>query len=99
MRAEDIARYVERLRAAGQDGDDGGGSQGRRGRPKVIPGELSSVTERLPVVLLGRVDERAEGEGLTRSEWLRRALANAVGEQRSCDDATEPDVEGDDVVW
>ena len=47
----------------------------RGGRPVVGP----QVKMAFPPALLARVDERAAAEGVSRSEWVRRAVVAALG--------------------
>ena len=47
----------------------------RGGRPVVGP----QVKMAFPPALLARVDERAATDGVSRSEWIRRACAAALG--------------------
>ena len=48
--------------------------QEHRGRPPVG----AAISVKYPAELLARVDAAAEGEGITRAEWLRRAAEQAL---------------------
>ena len=54
-----------------------GGKRPGAGRPSVL-GKTSSVTLDVPRVLLRRVEAKAKAAGVSRSEWIRRAIAQAL---------------------
>jgi hypothetical protein len=53
------------------------------GRPRKDPGEGRevSVSTRVKVTARARIDALAAGQGITRSEWCRRVLGQAITDQ------------------
>jgi hypothetical protein len=50
----------------------------RRGRPAVWGAAQIQAQMRWPADLLARIDAQAEREGISRSEWIRRACQAAL---------------------
>ena len=73
-----IGMTEEEAEARGQDSWDAAKlGKPRRGRPSIASEEVRPFTVRFPVSLMAYVEDRARAHGHTRSEELRRIVAEA----------------------
>lgn len=53
-------------------------SKAQRGRPKTFNEELETITVRIPKSKAKAISLAAKSQGITKSEWCRQAMNNAL---------------------